>query len=233
MEKGLAKKIKNLPQKPGVYIFKDKEEKIIYIGKAKNLRKRVRSHFQKKQNWVWDFLDKIEDIDYFKCQNEPEAILLETDLIKKYQPKYNIEWKDDKNYFFVGIESGDFGRVFLTHQKKSQGPKIKNQKIAFLGPFINGRELKNFLAEIRKILPFRTCKTLPQKSCLYFDLGLCLAPCINKRQKKKYQKIIETLKIILKIYQGENKRIEAYDVSNISGVLVTGAMAVFERHKKI
>ena len=157
-------------------------------------------------------------------------MLLEAELIKRYQPKFNIEWKDDKNYFFVGITKEDFPRVFWTHQPKF---KILNSKfnIQYFGPYVRGTELKRFLAEIRRILPFRTCKNLPKKPCLYYHLGVCLAPCKNKRQKKKYQKMIETLKVLLRIYLQENVRIEGYDISNISGSLAVGSMVVFEKGK--
>jgi excinuclease UvrABC nuclease subunit len=227
----LKKKIENLPKKAGVYIFKDENENILYIGKAKDLRKRVKSHFQKRQEWIWDFIKDVADIDYFECDKESEAMLLEAELIKKYQPKYNIEWKDDKNYFFVGITNEEFPRVFLTHQ-----PKLSTTHYPlpteYFGPYVKGTELKRFLAEIRKILPFRSCKNLPKKPCLYYHLKVCLAPCINKRQKKKYQRMIKILKVLLEIYCGENKRIEGYDISNISGKLATGSMVVFEKQKK-
>ena len=247
MKKELKERIEKLPDRSGVYIFKDENENILYIGKAKNLKKRVKQHFQKQQKWIWDFLDDIADVEVLECENEKEAMLLETELIKRYQPKFNIEWRDDKNYFFVGITKEDFPRVFWTHQTKFkmqnskckiaiQNSKLRNAKtyfvkIDYFGPFVKGGELKRFLAEIRKILPFRTCKNLPKKPCLYYHLGVCLAPCKNKRQKKKYQKMIETLKVLLRIYLQENVRIEGYDISNISGSLATGSMIVFEKGK--
>ena len=238
MKKELKEKIEKLPDKPGVYIFKDENERILYIGKAKDIKKRVKQHFQKQQKWIWDFIEDIADIEILECENEREAMVLEVELIKRYQPKFNIEWKDDKNYFFVGITKEDFPRVFWTHQTKlkMQNAKLKNTKtesikIDYLGPFVKGTELKGFLAGIRKILPFRTCKNLPKKPCLYYHLGVCLAPCQNKRLKIKYQKLIETLKVLLKLYLDENVRIEGYDISNISGSLAVGSMIVFEKGK--
>ena len=239
MKKELKKKIEKLPVTPGVYIFKDENENILYIGKAKNLKKRVKQHFQKPETHFSNFVAYIRDIDYLQCKNEKEALLLEADLIKKYQPKYNVEWRDDKNYFFVGITKENFPRVFLTHQikLKSQISKVKttsqNSKLnkpEYFGPYVKGTELKKFLKEIRKIFPYRTCKNLPKKPCLYYELGLCLAPCV-KKQKKTYQKMIESLKILLKIYLQENLRIEGYDISNTSGTLATGSMVVFEKRK--
>jgi len=230
MKEELKEKIEKLPETPGVYIFKDKNENILYIGKAKNIKKRVKQHFQKQQKWIWDFVEDIADVEVLECESEKEAMLLEAELIKRYQPKFNIEWKDDKNYFFVGVTKEDFPRVFLTHQTKLQISNCKLQ-IDYFGPFVKGSELKRFLAEIRRILPFRTCKNLPKKPCLYYHLGVCLAPCQNKRQKKKYQKMIETLKVLLRIYLQEDVRIEGYDISNISGSLATGSMVVFEKGK--
>jgi len=232
MKKELKEKIEKLQDKPGVYIFKDENERILYIGKAKDIKKRVKQHFQKQQKWIWDFIEDIADIEILECENEREAMVLEVELIKRYQPKFNIEWKDDKNYFFVGITKENFPRIFLTHQPKHKLSTTNySLPTEYLGPFVKGTELKGFLAEIRKILPFRTCKNLPKKPCLYYHLGVCLAPCQNKRLKTKYQKLIKTLKVLLEIYLGEGKRIEGYDISNISGSLATGSMVVFEKGK--
>jgi excinuclease UvrABC nuclease subunit len=230
MKKELKEKIEKLPQNPGVYIFKGENENILYIGKAKNIKKRVKQHFQRQQKWIWDFIDDVFDVEVLETENEKEAMLLEAELIKRYQPKFNIEWRDDKNYFFVGITNEEFPRVFLTHQTKLQIADCRLQ-IEYFGPYVKGSELKRFLAEIRKILPFRTCKNLPKKPCLYYHLGVCLGPCINKRQKRTYQRMIKTLKVLLKIYLGENVRIEGYDISNISGILACGSMVVFKKGK--
>ncbi len=232
MKNELAKKIKNLPQNAGVYLFKGGKENILYIGKAKNIKRRVNSHFFAKKSWFWDFMPAIEDIDYFECKNEKEAMILEAQLIKKCQPKYNIEWKDDKNYFFVGITKEVFPRVFWTHQIKIKAKGKAGKTMEFLGPFVNGGDLKNFLKEARKIFPYRSCKILPKKSCLYYHLNLCSAPCIRKIQKSKYNKMIKALKVLLEIYEGRNRRIEGYDVSNLSGSLATGSMIVFEGQRK-
>jgi len=226
----LKEKIKQLPTKPGVYLFINDKGKIIYIGKAKNLKKRVISHFQKKEKIPWNFISKIKNIEYIETKNEKEALLLELEFIKKYQPKYNIELKDNKNYFFVGITKEDFPRIFITHQPKIIQPT--NTKIDFIGQFVKGKELKNFLKELRIILPYRTCKKLPKSPCTFFYLNQCLAICVNKNLKNKYKKIIRTIKILLEIYLEKDKRIEGYDISNISGVFTVGSMVVFENNKK-
>jgi excinuclease UvrABC nuclease subunit len=215
-------KIKALPSFPGVYIFKDTHENILYIGKANNIRKRVNSHFSRPKEFGWNFIPEISEIETFECKDEKEALILESELIKKFQPKYNIEWKDDKQYFFVGITKEVFPRIFLTHQPEDD---------TYIGPFTKGTELKSLLRNIRKILPYRTCKNLPKSPCIYYQLNLCKAPCI-KKQKKQYQRIVGALETVLRIYNNENKRIECYDISNLSGTLSVGSMTVFEKNKK-
>ncbi|RLC34804.1 MAG: hypothetical protein DRZ76_01890 [Candidatus Nealsonbacteria bacterium] len=195
--KYLAKnKISNLPKTPGVYAFL-KSRKFLYIGKAVNLRDRAKQH--KK------LLGLAEQVAYVETASETKALLLEAKLIKKYQPKYNVGWKDDKNYFYVGVTKEEFPRVFITHQPKVQithGRKLF--KSDYIGPFVNGRELKQALKDLRKTHPYRTCKTLPRKPCLWYHLNQCPAPCLFK-----------------------SRRIEAYDISNIQGKEATGSMVTF------
>lgn len=225
MPADIKETIKDLPSDAAVYLFKDQNERIIYVGKAKNLKKRITSHFQRRKDARFDFYDQVADIDFIKCRNEKEALILENDLIKKFMPKYNIEWRDDKNYSSVGFTKEGLPRVVITHraQKENLDP---------VGPFISGTELKKFLKEIRKVLPYRTCRNLPERPCLYADLKLCPAPCANKRQKKKYNEMIVVLKTLLECYAGKDKRLECYDISNLSGTMATGSMAVFENGKK-
>ncbi len=184
-------KIAQLPKTPGVYCFKD-GEKFLYIGKAVNLKNRVKNH----QGEV--VLGLAKHIAYIETESEVEALLLEAKLIKKYQPKYNTAWKDDKNYFYVGITKEAFPRISITHQRQNRS------RTDYVGPFVNGKDLKKALAELRKRSPYRTCKTLPKKPCLWFHLNKCLAPCLLRSQ-----------------------RIEAYDISNIQGQQATGSMVTF------
>ena len=150
----LKKKINNLPQSSGVYIFKNSSEDLLYIGKAKNLKKRVKDHFQAKLGMDVMFIDQVAEIDFIPASSEKKAMLLEAQLIKKHQPKYNIEWKDDKNFFYVAITKENYPRIFLTHQIKKKKAKNsskqnKDKAIEYLGPFVNGTELKKL-----KIRPF-------------------------------------------------------------------------------
>ncbi len=204
-------KIKNLPKESGVYCFKN--EKIFYIGKAANIKERVENHFQQPSFKDYLFLNKVKKIGYIKTNSEIEALILEANLIKKYQPKYNVIWKDSKNYFFVGVTKEDFPQIFLTHQKKLKA-KSSKLKVEFVGPFVDGKALKKTLRILRKVFPFRSCKKIPKRPCLWYHLNYCPAPCILKSKfikeipsnsskiKKISQKNIKNLIKILK--EGKN-----------------------------
>jgi len=229
----LKKKAGELPKNSGVYCFKN-EKKILYIGKAANLRERVKQHLPSlaKRGEAGDeaklqrpqqpgyrdnlFLDKVEKIGYIKTNSTIEALILEANLIKKYQPKYNVVWRDDKNYFYVGITKEDFPRIFITHQTKL---KIENYKlkIDYIGPFVDGEALKQTLKMLQKVFPYRRCKTLAKRPCLWYQLGRCPAPCLLKisgyrgrppvnfgrRMKQECQRNAKNLMKILK--EGKNK----------------------------
>lgn len=213
--------VKKLPNKSGVYIFKANSEEILYIGKAKDIKKRVKNHYQSQDYPDNMIIPQITDIDFIITATERHALILENELIKKYQPKYNRLWKDDKNYSYVAITQEDFPRISLTHQ-------TKNKNFEYIGPFVSSQKLKKFLHEVRSILPFRTCKNLPNKVCLYYDLGLCAGYCQNKNLKQRGQIIISALKTLLKVYAGKKPRIEGYDISNIQGKNSVGSMVVFK-----
>lgn len=174
-------KIGSLPKKAGVYAFL-KGKEVLYIGKASNLRERVKNHFREPSYRDYLFLDKVEKIGYIKTDSEIEALILEANLIKKYQPKYNVLWKDDKNYFFIGITKEDFPRIFITHQPKPLTSKSLNEekKIEYIGPFVDGKALKQSLKILRKIFPYRSCGKMPKRPCLWYHLNYCLGPCLLK-----------------------------------------------------
>ncbi len=201
-------KIGNLPKTAGVYAFK-KEAKLFYIGKAANIRERVKNHFQKSSYRDNLFINQVSKIGYIKTDSEPstrakhgaglapyrnevsgtgiEALLLEANLIKKYQPKYNIIWRDDKNYFFVAVTREDFPRILITHQQR--------EKADYIGPFVEGTNLKRALTFLRKVFPYYTTKKHPKSSCLWCNLKLCPGP---NPEKKEYQKNIKNLIAVLK-----------------------------------
>lgn len=227
MTKSLKLKIKKIPVEPGVYLFKDKQENILYIGKAKNIRKRVNSHFLKNSGVFLDFTDKVNDLDYIETDSEQDALILEAQMINKYQPKFNIRWKDDKSYIYTVLAKKKWWRVYTTHQSKKETGEVK-----LIGPFISSRELKLFLAKIRKILPFCSCQHKKKKTCLYADINLCPAPFSKPYDQVRYKQILKTLEILLRLYRfGEKIRVEAYDVSNISGYLAVGSMVVYQNDK--
>jgi len=205
----IKNKISKLPGTPGVYALKDKKE-ILYIGKASNLKERVKNHFQQPTYRDNLFINKIQKIGFLKADSEIEALILEANLIKKYQSKFNISWKDDKNYFYIAFTGEDFPKVFLTHQPKNLS------FINYVGPFVDGNALKQTLKLLRKIFPFRSCQKIPKKLCLWYELKRCPAPCLLKsslgkqipgeleKTKKESQK---NVKNILKIFQGKKKQV--------------------------
>jgi len=154
-------KINSLPETAGVYVFK-KDSRLIYIGKAVNIKERVGQHH--------DLINLAEQIGYIKTESEIEALILEAQLIKKYQPKYNTAWKDDKNYFYVAITKDDFPQIFITHQ-----PQLKTD---YVGPFVDGGALKETLKVLRQVFPYRTCNRIPGHACLWYQLRRCPAPCL-------------------------------------------------------
>jgi excinuclease UvrABC nuclease subunit len=231
----LKEQIKSLPQKPGVYFLKNNDEEILYIGKAINIKKRVQTHFVNGHSFA-KFYPQVASVDFIETPNEKSALILENQLIKKYQPKYNVDWKDDKNYSFVAFTREEFPRVFITHQPRSLDADV-------IGPFVSGYELKEFLFEIRKLVPYRTCKNKPLNPCLYYDLGLCWA---HGKEVQKYYLVIRTLKTLLGLYAGSmdysprrsalSRRrsvpsLECYDISNTQGSLSVGSMVSFKGAK--
>jgi excinuclease ABC subunit C len=179
----LKEKVSGLPLQPGVYIFKDGDGKVLYVGKASSLRNRVRSYFQRSKDHgprIEALVGKIRDISFVTTATEAEALLYESNLIKEYQPKYNVELRDSKTYPLIKITmSDDFPRVLITRGRKSDGS-------IYFGPYTDATLLHEAVKAIRRIFMFRTCPSLPKKACVYDDLGLCSAPCEGKISKEDY-----------------------------------------------
>jgi excinuclease ABC subunit C len=192
-------RIYQLPKVPGVYCFQGGDE-ILYIGKAANLRERVKNHFQQPSFKDYLFLDKVEKVGYIKTNSEIEALILEAELIKKYQPRFNVIWRDSKNYFFVAITKEEFPRIFWTHQKKIKNKKSKVE-IEYIGPFVDGKALKKTLYLLRKIFPYYSTKKHPPKKCQWCHLNLCPGPKVDK---KEYQKNVKNL---IEILRGKRKSV--------------------------
>lgn len=174
-------KIDNLPASSGVYAFKNDGE-LLYIGKAANIKERVKNHFNQPTYRDNFFIKNINKIGCIKTDSEIEALVLEANLIKKYQPKFNVVWKDDKKYFYVEILKGDYPQIFITHRPEGTSD--------FAGPFVDGKALKEALKYLRKIFPYRSCRNIPNRACLWFHLSRCPAPCIQDSQDPKIKKIL-------------------------------------------
>lgn len=198
----LALKIKVLPKKPGIYQYFDKNGRILYVGKAKNLKNRVSSYFNKNQEngKTRMLVRQIQDLKYIVVDNELDALLLENNLIKKYRPKYNIQLKDDKTYPWICIKKEPFPRVFTTRRLIKDGSK-------YFGPYPSVKVVNTLLSFIRDVYPLRNCqldlsdekiKQKKHKVCLEYHLGNCKGPCEGLESTETYQKYIEEIEHIIK-----------------------------------
>ncbi|MBQ9448697.1 MAG: excinuclease ABC subunit UvrC [Acholeplasmatales bacterium] len=173
----IEEKLKLLPDKPGSYQMLDKNGTIIYVGKAKNLKNRVRSYFHGAHNLkTTKLVSEIADFTYVICENELEAYVLEINLIKEYDPKYNILLTDDKTYPYIAITSEEHPRLIVTRTKK------KRRNARYFGPYPNVRAARSTADLLNRIYPFRKCNNIPKEPCLYYHMHQCLAPCINKEK---------------------------------------------------
>jgi len=181
--------VANLPDTPGVYIFKDTKGEIIYVGKAKSLKKRVQSYFSRYLNSKTQVLvSKIADIEYKLCQTESLALLLEASLIHKYKPRYNVSLRDDKSYPLVKITNEGFPVVCITRKKVADGSQ-------YFGPYTSAGLLRQALRIIRKYFPYRSCEKMAQEARMYRNIGL--APALDETGKREYAKTIENICLIL------------------------------------
>jgi excinuclease ABC subunit C len=196
-----ALQAKDLPHASGVYLMRDKDDTIIYVGKAKDLRKRVNSYFLSNRNAKTAALvKKIVRIEHIITGNEYEALILENNLIKKYTPHYNISLKDGKSYPMIRITNEPFPKVFKTR-------RIINDGSSYYGPFPDGTRLELCLDLIKKLFPLRRCG-IPlrkrDKPCLYYHIGLCSGPCAQKVSEEEYGKSIVAVKNML---EGHNEQL--------------------------
>ncbi len=198
----LHSKVSALPEEPGVYQYFDESGKIIYIGKAKNLKKRVQSYFFKEQESVKTriLVRKIEDIRYIVVETETDALLLENNLIKKHKPRYNVLLKDDKSYPWICVKKEPFPRVFQIRNIVKDGS-------AYYGPYTSVRMVRTLLELIKQLFKLRSCKlsltdeniaAQKFKVCLEYHIGNCLAPCIGKQSKSDYEITTQHIHKILK-----------------------------------
>ena len=186
----------NVPSHPGIYLMKDSDENIIYIGKAKNLKNRVKSYFAKNQNYkTQKLVEKISDIEFVLTDNESEAFLLESNLIKKYRPIYNIELKDQQRYTYLRLTDEKYPRLLVARRTR-KGNFLGKGKI--FGPFTHGSSKLLTIGSLRKTFKIRICKTLPKKVCLEYHLGNCDGPCEFDSAQKEYSKHVKDLEEVLK-----------------------------------
>ena len=190
-----------LPSKPGVYRYYDKDGELIYVGKAKNLKRRVSSYFNKEQTGKTKVLvSRIADIKFIVVESESEALLLENNLIKQYKPRYNIMLKDDKTYPWICVKNEPFPRVFLTRKKLNDGSD-------YFGPYPSVRTAHILLDLLSQIYQIRTCKTTLTETniekgkyrvCLDYHIHKCAGPCVGNVTREDYQKMIVDVKEIIK-----------------------------------
>ncbi len=191
LQTALKNNIYQLPKTSGVYLFYEKSQ-IIYIGKAINLRDRVKNHFQQPSYKDNLYLNKITKIDFINTNSEIEALVLEAQLIKKHLPKFNAIWKDDKNYFYVAVEGGKRPFIYITHQKSNSDTK-------YIGPFVEGQALKKTLKFLRRVFPFYTAARHSARPCTWCHLNLCPGVAPNLIEYKN------NIKKLSQILQGKRK----------------------------
>ena len=189
-----------LPERPGVYLMKDADGRILYVGKAVNLRKRVASYFQPSRPHepkTRILVRQIADLEVIQTGSEAEALLYEASLIKEHQPKYNVSLRDDKSYPLIKVTVQDqFPRVFVGRGPSEPGVKE-------IGPFADATLLRQALRAVRRIFPFRVCRTLPTRPCLDYYMGLCAAPCAGKIGRDDYQTLLERVFRVLEGQKGQ------------------------------
>ena len=186
----------NIPTNPGIYLMTDSDGKIIYIGKAKNLKNRVRSYFNKNQNYkTQKLVENISDIEFILTDNESEAFLLESNMIKKYRPRFNIELKDQQRYTYLRISDEKYPRLLVS--RRTRDGKFLGKGKTF-GPFTQGSSKLLTIGTLRKAFQIRICKTLPKKVCLEYHLGNCEGPCEFKDAQERYPKHVDSLEQVLK-----------------------------------
>jgi len=220
--------LKNIPQGSGVYLFKDKLGKIVYIGKAKNLHKRINSYFSKARNQPYKLsllLKTAHRIDHIETVTEKEALILEGNLIKKYRPKYNVTLKDDANYPLLKLDiTTEYPRLTIVR-------RMKNDGAVYFGPFTSASAVRSTLRLIGPIFPLRKCTTkgIPKRSrpCLNYQLGRCLAPCCLNVRVEDYQEIVDQVKLFL---EGRSKEL----ISKLRKIMRNAAKELnFEKSARI
>ena len=202
MNERLKESLKLLPSLPGCYIYYNKDNEIIYVGKAKILKRRVKSYFTKKHDSVkvQVLVSQIDRLEYIITNTEVEALILESHLIKKHKPRYNILLKDDKKYPYFLVTDEDFPRISIVRKKN-----LNPEKGRYYGPYTDIRAMHSTLDFLKKIFPLKQCKTpkFKDRPCLYYQIGRCLAPCQNLVTSEEYKAVVHQAELFLSGKQSE------------------------------
>jgi excinuclease ABC subunit C len=206
MAKRLEEQLRNLPTKPGVYIFKDAKGEVLYIGKAKTLRPRVRSYFQESLDSraaIQQLPDRVEDIEVIVTSNQVEALHLEQNLVNRFRPPFNVRLRDDKTFPYIAVTVEDeFPRVMFTRERHRRG-------VVYFGPYANAKKVRETLDVLNRVFPYRPCEgPKPGRHsgipCLDYHIDRCLAPCVGYVSKEDYRKIIDG---VIEFLSGDTKPI--------------------------
>ncbi len=183
----------HLPAEPGCYLFRDQDGEILYIGKAKHLKKRVASYFQKRplDPKTARLVERIATVDYMVTDTETEALILESTLIKRHQPKYNIDLKDAKSFAYIQLTDEEFPRIAMARRPGGGSGSL-------FGPFVSAQERDYILQVLKKTFRLRTCRRLPKKACLRYHMQSCSAPCIGKIGKEEYRESVKRAEAVLR-----------------------------------
>lgn len=202
MNERLKESLKLLPSLPGCYLYYNKDNEIIYVGKAKILKRRVKSYFNKKHDSVKvkTLVSQIDHLEYIITNTEVEALILENHLIKKHKPRYNVLLKDDKKYPYFLITDEDFPRISIIRKKN-----LNPEKGRYYGPYTDIRAMHATLDFLKKIFPLKQCKTpkFKDRPCLYYQIGRCLAPCQDKVTSEEYKTVVRQAELFLSGKQSE------------------------------
>ncbi len=202
MNERLKESLKLLPSLPGCYIYYNKDNEIIYVGKAKILKRRVKSYFTKKHDSVkvQVLVSQIDHLEYIITNTEVEALILESHLIKKHKPRYNVLLKDDKKYPYFLITDEDFPRISIVRKRN-----LNPEKGHYYGPYTDIRAMHSTLDFLKKIFPLKQCKSpkFKDRPCLYYQIGRCLAPCQNKVSSEEYKSVVHQAELFLSGKQSE------------------------------
>ncbi|MCS7183951.1 MAG: GIY-YIG nuclease family protein [Patescibacteria group bacterium] len=218
--------ISQIPEKTGIYIFKDKNKRLLYVGKSVNLKKRIIQHLKSNSLKIKELLTEADSLEILKLDSEVEAILKEAELIKKFDPPYNILLRDDTQYFYLVITKNLYPKLVISHQPQ----KYKSLKI--LGPFTEGKSLRTILKILRKEIPFCTCLKNHKSSCLNSLIGLCYGWCCKENEKGNPDLYKKNILKIIKILKGNFKKLKIYLLEKLENLIRENKLEEASKIKK-